>query len=308
MTPAKVTSIPRLELLSCVLLSNLIDTVINAWKPELSVDRITCWTDSQVALSWIKGCKKEWKPWVENRVCKIREKTDIRCWRHVPGEQNPADLATREGRIIEMINERWWQGPEFLRSTKSDWPTELTVDKSILDACFLEAKKSTISDWISDVNLVGVLADSSKLSSHRIDKSIDFNRFNSFQKLCQTTAYVFRFVQNIKNSIKKTELVIDDEIKVAEVREAQRKWLKCVQEKFYEDGKIQQLTTSLRLYEDEYSILRSKTRLSEADISDEAKYPIVLPNNHPVTDMIIFDAHKEVMHSGENITLSRVGF
>ena len=38
--------------------------------------KIVCWTDSLVALWWIKGVDKNWKVWVENRVGKIREKVD----------------------------------------------------------------------------------------------------------------------------------------------------------------------------------------------------------------------------------------
>ena len=140
-----------------------------------------------------------------------------------------------------------------------------------------------------------------------IEKIIDVERYNSFHKLCHVTAYVFRFVNNLKNSVKRTESLNKNELDVEEIVNAQRTWLKITQHEFYKNEKIKQLVTSRRLYEDEFSLLRSKTRLCEAsEIPSEVKFPIVLPNFHHITDMIIWDAHEEVMHSGVHSTLNRV--
>ena len=54
-------------------------------------------------------------------------------------------------------------------------------------------------------------------------------------------------------------------------------------------------------------MLRSKTRICDNDqIEDRVKFPVLLPNNHHVTDIIIMDTHEEVLHSGANSTLNRV--
>ena len=39
-----------------------------------------CFTDSTVALYWIQGVDKEWKPFVMNRVLEIRDKVPPACW------------------------------------------------------------------------------------------------------------------------------------------------------------------------------------------------------------------------------------
>ncbi|XP_066940953.1 uncharacterized protein [Macrobrachium rosenbergii] len=54
-----------------------------------------CWTDSTVALSWIKGDPSRWKPFVANRVMEIQSLTSPDCWYHCPGKDNPADLISR---------------------------------------------------------------------------------------------------------------------------------------------------------------------------------------------------------------------
>ena len=46
----KGLSIPRIELLSCLLLSKLVGAVVNAMSVEVVVCKIVCWTDSLVAL------------------------------------------------------------------------------------------------------------------------------------------------------------------------------------------------------------------------------------------------------------------
>lgn len=68
-------SIPRLELLSCVLLARLMSHVKKAIEKELVVEdhNIFCWSDSMVSLWWIKSVHKRWKVWVENRVSVVRK-------------------------------------------------------------------------------------------------------------------------------------------------------------------------------------------------------------------------------------------
>ncbi|XP_065645752.1 uncharacterized protein LOC136076206 [Hydra vulgaris] len=63
--PLKEISIPRLELLGCVLLSRLIEEVLRVLSGRVKLDSVICWCDSEVALYWIKGKERTWKPWVE---------------------------------------------------------------------------------------------------------------------------------------------------------------------------------------------------------------------------------------------------
>ena len=53
--PVNKQTIPRLELLSALLLANLVDNVFRALNQDIVISSITCYTDSKVSLYWIKG-------------------------------------------------------------------------------------------------------------------------------------------------------------------------------------------------------------------------------------------------------------
>ena len=64
----KHITIPRLELLGNVPLCRLVKSVIGAVKMELEIKNVFCFTDSQVALAWIRNEDKEKKQFVQNRA------------------------------------------------------------------------------------------------------------------------------------------------------------------------------------------------------------------------------------------------
>ena len=85
-------SIPRLELLSCLLLAESVEIVLESLRATLTIRNIICQSDSLDALHWIKGAHKKWKLFIQNKVENIRKLTNVNMWRHCPGNLNPADL------------------------------------------------------------------------------------------------------------------------------------------------------------------------------------------------------------------------
>ena len=90
--PLKKQSIPRLELLSAVLLARLMDMMKSSLTLELEISSYLCFTDSQVSLCWIRNVERSWKPFVQNRVSEIRSLFPVK---HIPGVENPADVPSR---------------------------------------------------------------------------------------------------------------------------------------------------------------------------------------------------------------------
>ena len=149
LAPVKELSIPRLELMACLLLSRLMVSVKLAVEKEVSVKNIFCWTDSQIALWWIRQRRKEWKIWVQNRVEALRQNVNVENWGFVPTSLNPADICTREcsiGKLESCL--LWWNRPEFLLGGKEMWPSQEFLFPRNVD---LEEKRSR--EVVSNVNV-----------------------------------------------------------------------------------------------------------------------------------------------------------
>ena len=139
--PAKLLTVPRLELLSCFLLSKLIKTIYESIKHEITIiTRTYSWTDSKIAIYWIIQKYKDWKPWVQNRVNRINEVETL--WKHVPGSVSPNDIATREINLLSTwIKNEWFNRPQFLRNSEYEWSSQ---EPSIPQLFQLEMKTETI--------------------------------------------------------------------------------------------------------------------------------------------------------------------
>ena len=121
LAPLKRPSIPRMELLACVVGARLTHFL----KESLQLTNLPCylWSDSTTALAWIKR-NDEWGSFVGNRVKEICSLVKVEDWRHVPGIYNPADLPSRGCSPAQLLESRWWNGPAWLYHSSRDWPVE----------------------------------------------------------------------------------------------------------------------------------------------------------------------------------------
>ena len=85
-------TVPKLELLSCVILSSLMNTVQIALQNDIKIASKSYWTDSTINLNRIRGIGNEYQPFEENRLKKIRRCSQVEQWNYVPTNHNPADL------------------------------------------------------------------------------------------------------------------------------------------------------------------------------------------------------------------------
>ena len=89
--PIKAQTIPRLELISGLILARLMDTVRSALSVDVEISNTYYWLDSKTALCWINN-QGEWKQFVRHRVSEILRLSKREEWGHCPGLENPADL------------------------------------------------------------------------------------------------------------------------------------------------------------------------------------------------------------------------
>ncbi|UYV64112.1 hypothetical protein LAZ67_2006597, partial [Cordylochernes scorpioides] len=120
--PKKKLTIPRLELMSCLIGSRLTKQVMKIISESIAIseNNIWFWTDSSTALRWIQN-EKPWATFVRNRVneiCSISKKEN---WHHVSGVNNPADLPSRGSSVKKLIEHKWWEGPSFLWGEEASW-------------------------------------------------------------------------------------------------------------------------------------------------------------------------------------------
>ena len=131
--PLTRQSIPRLELLSGVILARLVSSVREALASQITIDKTHLWLDSKTAICWIKG-SKEWKQFVQNRVNEILSLTEESMWNHCPGIENPADIGSRgEGAAKLKSNVLWWRGPSWLSEPMRNWPSSKEYSETIAE-------------------------------------------------------------------------------------------------------------------------------------------------------------------------------
>ena len=183
--PIKKVSLPRLELIACVMGSLLLKKV----KTALSLEKTNyqCYTDSEIALQYIKQSPDKWKPFIANRVMAIQETTDPSLWRHIPGEKNPADALTRgvpATKFIRCVNA--WVSPAM------DLLPHRNPYSSDINYAHQEDIKSNDRD------------DSRTLIENRFTKPfISCERCSKFTKAMRVMAFVLRFIANCRSEAKK---------------------------------------------------------------------------------------------------------
>ncbi|XP_026321832.1 uncharacterized protein LOC113231629 [Hyposmocoma kahamanoa] len=121
--PTKRVSLPRLELCAAVLLADIIKYVKELYFHLLNITNTFAWSDSTVALSWIRAPSSQWKTFVANRVSHIQDAAPNTEWRHVPTSENPADTASRGQFPADLVHSTlWWAGPQWLAQSSAAWP------------------------------------------------------------------------------------------------------------------------------------------------------------------------------------------
>lgn len=278
---SKNCTIPRLELCGALLLSYLTRQTIDSMK--INFDKIVMWTDSRIALAWINGNPNRWRTFVANKVIKINSIIDKSHWMHIPGDDNPADYPSRGVLPSRLINNSlWWHGPSFLMN-------EIRFN-NMNEKFDTELESKILALTVSVHEREYVLPDS-----------------DSYYKLKRIIAYCFLFAHNCRNKVNKKYQITTNELIQAEIG-----IVKNIQNDYFFD-EIQALKANKRIkntskllqlspFLDENEIIRVGGRLTNANISFDAKHQILLPHNNKVVKLLIEYTHLRCIHGGPKLT------
>ena len=161
------------------------------------------------------------------------------------------------------------------------------------------------------VNNINLKVDDSCLS-----EVINIRNYNSLNKLLRVTAWVMRFISNLK---KKTEerrqeqlnniRVLAEELwwlSAEEIYQAKLLWIKDAQKTAMNHKNFKDWKVSLNLFTDEKNLLRCRGRLEHAPIPYEAKYPLLLTTDAYLTTLVVLDSHNMVAHNRTRQTLNHI--
>ena len=208
--PLKRVTLPRLELLGALIGARL----GNCLSKILSLSNVKCnfWTNSMITIHWIKSTAKQWKPFVANRVAEIQSLTLPENWRHCKGKENPADHGTRGLNSETLaVDKLWWNGPSWLHSADLTSAEEINTPLPTGE-CIAQNQ---------------VLEDSEDVCSVT-EPILKLKNYSSLNKLLRVTAWVMRFVHNLRNTEKQR-----GELCAQEIEAAEKYWIRLTQVKSF---------------------------------------------------------------------------
>ena len=91
-----------------------------------------------------------------------------------------------------------------------------------------------------------------------------------------------------------------------EIKKAEMLWLQEIQKSIVNSKRFSQLKASLRLFVDENGLYHCGGRLKNAPLPFDSKFPVLIPEEHYVTELIIRNCHNNVMHNGVKDTLTEL--
>ncbi|XP_055589329.1 uncharacterized protein LOC129741616 [Uranotaenia lowii] len=292
-SPLKSQSIPRLELCGALKAAELGEKVKESIKSDV---KMCFWTDSTCVLQWLKSLPTTWSTYVANRVSKIQTITENQSWRHVPGEQNPADLVSR-GLLPEQIESisLWWEGPPWLKQETSSWPVQPIRMET--EAVTSELKRKAANVATTE-------------NQRFIDWYVE--KFSSFSDLIRKTAYWMRLIKHFR----KLEPTPTGFLTTPELKEAEYTIIRLIQQSAFSEewkqlskGEEVHRGSPMRYFNpilESDNLIRLGGRLKYAQIPEGARHPIALPVRHHFTKLLLEAYHKRLLHAAPQLLLSNV--
>ena len=245
-------------------------------------------------------------------------------WNHVESKQNPADEASRGVKSQELLHSRWINGPAFLWKTEDQWPINQDHSEGTFDL------QNNDPEVKKHVTMATTQIDSEKTS---LCERVRY--FSDWYRAKRAIALFTRYVRSLRARVqeKHCKEELTREVKVTELESAERAIIRAVQTSAFKEeldvlkqikrknpdpnsrAWAQQRKSNIKTYGslykldpfvDDDGILRVGGRLRRASLSDDMKFPIILPRNSHVTTLIVRYFHARTSHQSKTMTLNEV--
>lgn len=289
-TPLKPVTIPKLELQACILGVRLMKFVLD--HHPIPIQRQTLWTDSTVALAWIRADPRNYRPYVAHRVVEILEHSSCDDWRWVPSLMNPADEATKWGRGPFFNDDSmWFHAHPFVLLPRTEWPKSPAIAENPADQ--IRATVLVHAEWTP---------------------IMDFTHFSRWEYVIRSMAYVKRFLHNARPG----RLRHDGAFSQDELKEAEIEVLKLVQKEAFPEEvatlqtetPVIEKTSHIMMYTpmmDDHGLLRQNSRLSAADYLEyNVRFPVILPKRHHCTKLLVEKLHRRYRHAHAETVVNEI--
>ena len=138
-----------------------------------------------------------------------------------------------------------------------------------------------------------------------------FSRFSTWYKLKRSVAWILR----ISDKLQRKKITFKP-ISVDELDRAEKAIIQCIQQESFAE-EITRLRSSKTQRKQNNrlvklnpiindGILRVGGRLQQSPEPYDVQHPIILPNSHHVTKLIVEDHHRTVGHSGTSLTWTSI--
>ena len=165
--------------------------------------------------------------------------------------ENLADIRTRE-KSLKSFNEivRYGYGAEFLYNNESEWPSQEFIISKVDE---IEEKSNGECILIWKVERIEL----------RLGNIIDVNHYGSLQQFLRVTAYVKRFVRNVRSEKIGKEVALKT-LTADNIEEAWRLWIISEQAVLMKNGNFEKWKRLLNVYSENKNLLGVKSRITEA--------------------------------------------
>ncbi|XP_064647086.1 uncharacterized protein LOC135499946 [Lineus longissimus] len=313
----KHISIPRMELTAATVAVR-VDRMLRK-ELDLTLDKSIFFTDSTAVIKYIRNKGTRFKTFVANRLKIIHDGSDASQWCYIDTKCNPADHASRGLWADAFLNcSSWSNGLEFLWKPMEEWPTYPSVIANLVGANNvddLEIKCAAVGAVIS--------VDIEDSASETVRKLI--NHYSSWSGLKRGVALILRVRGELlrRSRVRKQNLDVQrhdvtcSPLTVDDLRKAEKAILVfsqretfCEEIKCLEEGSGNVVKRASTLYQLdpflEDSLVRVGGRLSNSAMPRKAKHPVILPKNCHVSQLILQDIHRNLLHSGRNHMIAKL--